>query len=51
MKMHEKVFTLKTLSKVDTFENATKEAQCKCCVSFENANTENVFYQAWSTKK
>ena len=56
MKTHENVFTSKTLSKVETFENATKETQCKCRVNAENVNAENanaetVIYQAWSTTK
>ena len=55
-KTHENVFTSKTLSKVETFENATKEMQCICRVNAENvntesANTETVIYQAWSKTK
>ena len=57
-KTHENVFTSKTLSKVETFENATKEMLCKCQVNAENihvnaenANAETIFYQAWSTTK
>ena len=48
---HKNVFTSKTLSKVETFENATKEMQCKCRVNAENVNAETVIYQAWSTTK
>ena len=56
VKTHENVFTSKTLSKVETFENATKETQCKCRVNAENINAENtnaetVIYQVWSTAK
>ena len=55
-KMYENVFSSKTLSKVETFENETKEMQCKCRVNAENVhaentNTANVFYQVWSTTK
>ena len=51
VKTHENVFTLKTLSKVETFEKATIETLCKCCVNDENVNAETVFYQAWSRTK
>ena len=51
VKTHENIFTSKTLSKVETFENATKEMLCKSHVNAENVNTENanaetVFNQA-----
>ena len=39
-KTHQNVFTSKTLSKVETFENAAKETQCKCRVNAENVNLE-----------
>ena len=50
MKTHENIFTSKTLSQVETFENAAKETMCKCRLNAENVNAENakaemVFYQ------
>ena len=41
--VHETIFSLKTLSKVETFE---KMQQTK-----RSVNAENVFYQVWSMRK
>ena len=51
VKTHENIFTSKTLSKVETFENAIKETLCKSRVNAENLNAENakaetIFYLA-----
>ena len=35
------IFALKTLSKVETFENAAKEMLCKCLINVENVNHES----------
>ena len=50
------IFSSKTLSKVETFKNATKETLCKCRINAENvkaknANSETVFCQGYSTTK
>ena len=34
------IFNSKTLSKVETFEDATKEMLCKCQLNDENLNAE-----------
>ena len=45
MKTHENVFASKTLSKVETFENATKEMQYKCWKHKRwNGNLSGVVY-------
>ena len=56
MKTHVNIFNQKTLSKVETFKNATKETLCKCRINAENINTKNtnaetVFCLAWSMTK
>ena len=56
VKTHVNTFTSKTLSRVGTFENATKEMLCKCHINVDNvrdekANTETLFCLVWSRRK
>ena len=51
VKTHVNMFTLKMLSKVETFENATKKTLCKCHINTENVNAEMVLCQTWSMTK